>query len=53
MRDEGFLDKINCSFICLTAAILCYSLRYWQTWICIDNLDFTRISSEGKKNNGY
>jgi len=53
MTDEGFLDKIDCPFICLTAAILCHSLRCWWTSICIDNVAFTRATSAGKKNNVY
>jgi len=53
MTDEGFLDKIDGLFICLTAAILCHSLRYWQTGISIDNVAFTRATSGGKKNNVY
>ena len=51
MTDEGFLDKIDGPFICLTAAILCHSLRCWRTGICIDNVAFTRATSGGKKNN--
>jgi len=53
MTDEGVLDKIDGPFICLTAAILCHSLRYWWTGICIDNVAFTRATSGGKKNNVY
>jgi len=53
MTDEGFLDKIDGPFICLTAAILCHSLRCWRTGICIDNVAFTRATSGGKKNNVY
>jgi len=53
MPDEGFLDKIDGPFICLTAAILCYSLQCWRNGICIDNVAFTRAASGGKKNNVY
>jgi len=53
MTDEGFLDKIDGPFICLTAAILCHSLRCWRTGICIDSVAFTRATSRGKKNNVY
>jgi len=53
MTDEGFLDKIDRPFICLTAAILCHSLQGWRTGICIDNVAFTSATSEGKKNNVY
>jgi len=53
MTDEGFLDKIDGLFICLTAAILCYSLQCWRTGICIDNMAITRANSRGKKNNLY
>jgi len=51
MMDEGFLGKIDGSFICLTAAILCHSLRCWQTGNFINNVAFTRASSKGKTNN--
>jgi len=53
MMDEGFLDKIDGPFIYLTAAILCHSLRCWRTGTCIDNVAFTRATSEGKKNKVY
>jgi len=53
MMDADFLDKIDGPFICLTAAILCHSLRCWRTGICIDNVGFTRTTSGGKKNNVY
>ena len=53
MTDEGFLDKIDGPFICLTAAILCHSLRWWRTGICIDNVAFIRATSGGRKNNVY
>jgi len=53
MTDEGFLDKIDGPFICLTAPILCYSLQCWRTGICIDNVAFTRATSGGKKNKVY
>jgi len=53
MTDEGFLDKIDGPFICLTAAILCHSLQCWWTGICIDNVAFTRATSGSKKNNVY
>jgi len=51
--DYGFLDKIEGPFICLTAAILCHSLRCWQTDIFIDNVAFTQPNSGGKINYGY
>ena len=53
MTDEGFLDKIDCPFISLTAIILCHLLPCWRTGICIDNVTFTRATSRGKKNNVY
>jgi len=53
ITDEGFLDKIDGLFICLTATILSHSLRCWRTGICIDNVAFTRATSGGKKNNVY
>jgi len=51
--DNCFLDNINGTCICLTAAILRHSVRSWQICICIDNVAFTRATSEGKKNTRY
>ena len=51
--DEGFLRKINGPFICLTAAILCHSLRCWRTGDFIDNVPFTRANCGGKMNSAY
>jgi len=51
MMDEGFLGKINSLFICLTAAILCYSLRCWRTGNFIDTVAFRSTSSKSKTNN--
>jgi len=53
MTDEGFLDKLDGPFICMTAAILCHSMQCWRTGICIANVAFTRATSVGKKNNVY
>jgi len=53
MTDKGFLDKIDGPFVCLTAAILCHSVRSWRTGLCIDNVAFTRATSGGKKNKVY
>jgi len=51
MMDKWFLGTIDGPFICLTAAILCHSLRCWRTGNFIDNVAFTRASSKGKRNN--
>ena len=51
--DERFLDRIDGSFICLTAAILCYSLRCWWTEDFINNVPFTRANCGGKMNSVY
>jgi len=48
--DAGFLGKIDSSVICLTAAILCNSLRCWRTGNSINNVAFRRASSQGKTN---
>jgi len=53
MTDEGFLDKLDGPFICMTAAILCHLLQCWRNGICIANVAFTRATSVGKKNNVY
>jgi hypothetical protein len=46
--DEEFLGKIDGPLICLTAAILCHSLRCWRTGDFIDNMPFTRANCGGK-----
>jgi len=51
--DEGFLGKIDSPFICLTAAILCHSLRCWRTGDFIDNVPFTGAICRGKMNSAY
>ena len=51
--DEGFLGKIDSPFICLTAAILCHSQRYWRTGDFIDNVPFMRANCGGKMNSAY
>ena len=50
---EGFLGKIDGPFICLTAAILCHSLRCWRSGDFIDNVPFTRANCGGKMNSAY
>jgi len=50
MTDARFLGKIDGPFICLTAAMLCYSLRCWRTGIFIDKVVFTRSNARGKIN---
>ena len=51
--DKGFLGKIDGPFICLTAAILCHSLRCWRSEDFIDNVPFTRANCGGKMNSAY
>ena len=51
--DEGFLGRIDGPFICLTAAILCHSLRCWRTGDFIDNVPFTWANCGGKMNSAY
>ena len=46
-KDNGFLGKINGEFICLTAAILCHALRCWVSGSFVDDVNFTRSSSQG------
>ena len=53
MTDARFLGKIDGPFICLTAAMLCHSLRCWETGIFIDNVAFTRSNPGGKINHKY
>jgi len=48
MTDVRFLCKIDGPFICLTAAMLCHSLRCWRTGIFIDKVVFTLSNTGGK-----
>jgi len=50
MTDARFLGKIDRRFICLTAAMLCHSLRCWGTGISIDKVVFTRSNAGGRIN---
>jgi len=50
MTDVRFLGKIDVAFICLTAAMLCHSLRCWHTGIFIDKLVFMHSNAGGKIN---
>jgi len=50
MTDARFRGKIDSPFICLTAAMLCHSLRCWRTGIFIDKVVFTRANARGKIN---
>jgi len=50
MTNARFLGKIEGPFICLTAAMLCHSLRCWRTGIFIDKVVFTRSNAGGKIN---
>ena len=51
--DEGFLGMIDSPFVCLTAAILCHSLRCWRTGDFIENVPFTQANCGGKLNSVY
>ena len=50
MTDARFLGKIDGPFICLTAAMLCQSLRCWRTGIFIDKVVFTRSNAGSRIN---
>jgi len=50
MTDASFLRKIDGPFICLTAAMLCHSLRCWWTGIFIDKVVFTCCNTGGNIN---
>jgi len=50
MTDARFLGKIDGLFVCLTAAMLCHSLRCWRTGIFIDKVVFTCSNAGGKIN---
>ena len=50
ITDARFLRKIDGPFICLTAAMLCHLLRYWQAGIFIDKVVFTCSNARGKIN---
>jgi hypothetical protein len=46
--DTDFDDKINGNFLCLISAILCHTLRAWQTGTYVEPRDFKRETSLGK-----
>jgi len=50
MTDARLLGKIDGLFMCLTAAMLCHSLRCWRTGIFIDKVVFMRSNAGGKIN---
>jgi len=50
VTDARFLGKIDSLFICLTAAMVCHSLRCWRTGIFIDKVVFTRSNAGDKTN---
>ena len=38
--EPNFLGRINGMMICLTCAILCHSLRAWQTGVYVEPCEF-------------
>jgi Domain of unknown function (DUF6532) len=46
--EPNFLDRINGTMICLTCAILCHTLRAWQTGIYKDPGDFKHDAVGGE-----
>jgi len=51
MMAEGFIGKINGTFIYLSAAMLCYSLQWCPTGNILDTVAFTDACSKGMTNN--
>ena len=51
--DAGFQGKIDIPFIYLTGAILCHSLRRWQTGDLINDVPFTQTNCGGQMNSPY
>ena len=45
--DNKFLGRINGPFICLTAAVLCHTLRAWKTGSYLDPNNFKQNMSRG------
>jgi hypothetical protein len=45
--DKGFKEKINGSFLCLISAVICHTLRAWQTGTYVEPRDFKRETSLG------
>jgi hypothetical protein len=43
-----FLEQINGTMICLTCAILCHTLRAWQTGVYQEPRDFKPEAAGGK-----
>jgi len=40
ISEPDFLDRINGTMVCLTCAILCHTLRAWQTGVHLETCDF-------------
>jgi len=40
IAEPDFLDRMNGTIVCLTCAILCHTLRAWQTGICLETCVF-------------
>ena len=40
ISEPDFLSRINSIIVCLTGAILCHTLRAWQTGVHLETCDF-------------
>jgi hypothetical protein len=45
--DREFMGMINGTLVCLTSAIICHTLRAWQTGVYLEPKDFKRETSLG------
>jgi len=48
MDHWAFLGRINGTMICLTCAIICHTLRAWQTGVYKDQADFKPEAAGGE-----
>jgi hypothetical protein len=45
--DREFMSMINGTLVCLASAIICHTLRAWQTGVYLEPKDFKRETSLG------
>jgi len=50
--EPDFLDRINGTMVCLTCAILCHTLRAWQTGVDLETCNFKPQAVGGEPDPG-
>ena len=50
ISEPDFLGRINGIMVCLTCAILCHTLRAWQTGLYLETCNFKQEAVAGEPN---